>query len=96
MTTYPTELVPTANGIQAYMTPPAEAADALAYAQSQPSPVMQIVLAFGALREHVAALDPDGLVVLASCAEVLVLKNFSNLAAEALPVRDAAIAQMTS
>lgn len=92
--TYPTELIPTANGVQSYTTPPTEAADAFAAAQMKASPVDRIVGAFDALREHVEALDAEGLAVLASCAQQIVINGFHGKGAEALTVRDAAIAAM--
>ena len=94
MTAYPTELMPTADGVLAYMTPPAEAAEAFAAAQVHLSPVVRIVGAFDALRGHVEALDVEGLAVLASCAQQIALNGFHGKGAEALAVRDAAIAAM--
>lgn len=94
MPAYPTDLIPTANGVTSYTTPPAGAAAALAEAQAKASPVDRIVGAFDALKAHVADLDEDGLAVLASCAEQIVLNGFHGKGAEALPVRDAAIAAL--
>lgn len=94
MPDFPTELIPTANGVQSYMTPPEAAAEAFAAAQAQVSPVVRIVGAFDALRGHVEALDAEGLAVLASCAQQIVLNGFHGKGAEALAVRDAAIAAM--
>lgn len=94
MADYPTELMPTAEGVQAYTTPPEEAAEAFAYAQAQLSPVVRIVGAFDALRGHVEALDAEGLAVLASCAQQIALNGFHGKGVEALAVRDAAIAAM--
>lgn len=91
---YPTDLIPTANGVTSYATPPEEAADAFAEAQTKVSPVDKIVAAFDALKGHVAALDAEGLAVLASCAQQIVLNGFHQKGAEALTVRDAAIAAM--
>lgn len=91
---YPTELMPTANGVQSYTTAPEAAADALAAAQLKASPVERIVGAYDALKDHVATLDADGLDVLASCAQQIVLNGFHGKGAEALSVRDAAIAAM--
>jgi hypothetical protein len=93
-TAYPAELIPTANGVQSYMNPPEDAAEAFAAAQLKVSPVDRIVGAFNALRPHVAALDAEGLAVLASCAQQIVLNGFHGMGAEALTVRDAAIAEM--
>jgi hypothetical protein len=95
MPSYPTELLPTANGVQSYTTPPEDAATAFTAAQLKASPVDRIVGAFDALRPHVEALDADGLAVLASCAEQIVLNGFHGKGAEALTVRDAAIAAMS-
>lgn len=92
--TYPTELMPTAIGVQSYGTPPEDAADAFAAAQLKASPVDRIVCAFDALKDHVATLDADGLDVLASCAQQIVLNSFHGKGVEALAVRDAAIAAM--
>lgn len=94
MASYPTELIPTANGVTSYTTAPEEAAEALAAAQLRLSPVDKIVGAFDALAPHVDVLDEDGLAVLASCAEQIVLNGFHGKAAEALAARDAAIARM--
>lgn len=88
---YPKDLIPTANGVNSYTTPPDGAAEAYYAAVAKPSPVDKIVGAFEALRGHVDALNADGLAVLASCAEQIVLNNFHGKAADALPVRDAAI-----
>lgn len=91
---YPTELIPTANGVMSYTTPPEEAAEAFAAAQLRASPVDKIVGAFDALQGHVEALDAEGLAVLASCAQQIVLNGFHGKGAEALAIRDAAIAAM--
>ena len=50
MPSYPTELLPTANGVQSYTTPPEDAATAFTAAQLKASPVDRIVGAFDALR----------------------------------------------
>lgn len=92
--TYPTDLMPTALGVQSYTTPPEAAAEAFFYWQMKPSPADRIVGAFDALKDHVETLDAPGLVVLASCAHQIVLYGFQGRAAEALTVRDAAIAAM--
>lgn len=94
MADYPTELIPTANGVMSYATPPDDAAEAFAAAQLRASPVDKIVGAFDALQGHVAALDAEGLAVLASCAQQIVLNGFHGKGAEALAIRDAAIAAM--
>lgn len=91
---YPTELMPTANGVQSYTTAPTEAAEAFGVAQLQASPVDRIVGAFDALKDHVDDLDAAGLAVLASCAQQIVLNGFHGKGAEALTIRDAAIAAM--
>jgi hypothetical protein len=93
--TYPTELIPTANGVTSYVTAPEAAATAFAAAQAKASPVDKIVFAFDVLKDHIGELDADGLDVLASCAEQIVLNGFHGKGAEALPVRDAAIAAMS-
>ena len=94
MSGYPTDLIPTANGVTSYATPPAPAADAFLAAQLRPSPVDKIVGAFDALRPHVATLDADGLAVLASCAQQIVLNGFHGKGVEALAARDSALALM--
>lgn len=94
MPSYPTDLIPTANGVTSYTTPPEAAETALAEAQTKASPVDKIVYAFDALKAHVGDLDADGLNVLASCAEQIVLNAFHGKGVEALAVRDAAIAAM--
>ena len=91
---YPTELIPTANGVLSYATPPEEAAEAFFAAVAKASPVDRIVTAFDALKGHVALLDGDGLAVLVSCAEQIMLNGFHAKGAEALTVRDAAINAM--
>lgn len=102
--TYPTELIPTANGVISYVLPPRpegiEEADwtatetQLADAQARPSPVDKIVGAFDALKGRVADLDTPGLRVLASCAQQIVLNGFHQKQEEALAVRDAAVAAL--
>ena len=72
----------------------ADAAEAFAAAQLRASPVDKIVGAFDALQGHVEALDAEGLAVLASCAQQIVLNGFHGKGAEALAIRDAAIAAM--
>lgn len=94
MAEYPTELIPTANGVLSYATPPEEAAEAFFAAVGRPSPVDKIVVAFDALKGHIEALDAKGLAVLASCAEQIVINGFHGKGAEALTVRDQAIAAM--
>lgn len=94
MPAYPTELIPTANGVTSYMGAPEEAAAAFAIAQGKASPVDKIVGAFDALKGHVEALDAEGLAVLASCAQQIVLNGFHQKQEEALGVRDAAVAAM--
>lgn len=94
MSAYPTDLIPTANGVQSYTTPPEDAAEAFFSAQLKASPVDRIVGAFDALRGHVEALDAEGLAVLASCAQQIVLNGFHGKGEEALAVRDSAIAAM--
>lgn len=94
MPAYPTELMPTANGVLSYSTPPEDAAEAFAAAQAKSSPVDRIVGAFDALKGHVEALDAEGLAVLASCAQQITLNGFHGKGEEALSIRDAAIAAM--
>lgn len=94
MPDYPKDLVPTANGATAYATPPEAAAEAYAAVYAKASPVDRIVTAFDALKNHVEALDAEGLAVLASCAQQIVLNGFHQKGEEALAVRDAAIAAM--
>jgi hypothetical protein len=91
---YPTELIPTANLVQSYMGAPSEAADAFAEAQMKASPVDRIVGAFDALKGHLAILDVEGAELLAACAEQIVVNGFHGKSAEALPIRDAAIAAL--
>lgn len=101
---YPTELMPTAIGVQSYALParpeaiPAEAWEAvgarLLEAQLIASPPMRIIGAFDALKDHIDVLDYDGLDVVASCAHQMVLYQFGSRVAEALAVRDAAIARI--
>lgn len=110
---YPTELIPTANGVMSYIYPAPEAlgedpspeevaahgARTAAKAQYdeamlKASPVDKIVGAFDALKGVASDLDADGLRVLASCAEQIVLNGFHGKGAEALPVRDAARAAL--
>lgn len=91
---YPTELIPTANLVQSYMGAPSEAADAFALAQTRASPVDRIVGAFDALKAHIEILDGGGLEVLAATAEQIVVNGFHGKSAEALPIRDAAIAAL--
>lgn len=91
---YPTELIPTANGVQSYTTPPEDVADAYQAASMKASPVDRIVGAFDALKDQIEALDAEGLAVLASCAQQIVINGFHGKGAEALTVRDAAIAAM--
>lgn len=102
--TYPTELMPTALGIQAYTLPAIpdgvseevwnEVGARLLNAQLVVSPAMRIVDAFDALKDHVDKLDADGLAVLASCAHQMLISQFGSRVTEALAVRDAAIAAM--
>jgi len=94
MSDYPKELMPTADGASAYGTPPEAAAAAYAAVYAKASPVDRIVTAFDALKGHVEALDAEGLAVLASCAEQIVINGFHQKGAEALTVRDAAVAAM--
>ena len=94
MADYPTELIPTANGVMSYATAPEDAAEAFAAAQLRPSPVDKIVGAFDALKGHVEALDAEGLAVLASCAQQIVLNGFHGKGVEALAARDSALALM--
>jgi len=91
---YPTELIPTANGVQSYTTPPEDVAAAYEAASLKVSPVDRIVGAFDALQDQIEALDAEGLAVLASCAEQIVINGFHGKGAEALAIRDAAIAAM--
>ena len=91
---YPTELMPTAIGVQSYGTPPEAAEGAFAAAQLKVLPVDRIIGAFDALKDHIDVLDADGLDVLASCAQQIVLNGFHGRGVEALAVRDAAIAAM--
>lgn len=95
MPAYPTDLIPTANGVTSYATAPEDAAEAFAAAQLRPSPVDKIVGAFDALKDHAAALDSKGLAVLASCAEQIVINGFHGKGAEALGVRDAARSRLS-
>lgn len=66
------------------------AGESFTMAQTRPSPVDKIVYAFDALKGQIEALDAEGLAVLASCAEQIVINGFHSKGAEALPVRDAA------
>lgn len=98
MIPYPTDLMPTADGVRDHTPPeePEELAAAFALFQFERSPVPRIVGAFNTLRPLVETLDADGLVVLASCAEQIALHNFGGLAVDALGVRDAARARLAT
>lgn len=99
---YPKDMIPAASAAQSYVLParpeavPVEAwetvAARLAAAQAHPSPVVRIVETFDVLKARLADLDAAGVAVVAACAEQIVLNQFHGKAAEALPVRDAAIA----
>ncbi len=103
MFTYPTDIVPTVNGVLSYVLPAEPegggadpwAAERVAFAKAQslPARVDRLVFAFDALKDRVSDLDVAGLAVVASCAQQIVLHGFYMKQDEALPVRDAAIAR---
>lgn len=105
MPSYPTEIMPTANGAMSYVLPtrPTEIdepewtalGEKLLASQLRPSPVDKIVGAFDVLRTIVPHLDQDGLNVLASCAQQIVLNSWHGKSSEALTVRDEVLPLLT-
>jgi hypothetical protein len=105
MPTYPQEITSVRNALLPYVLPaaPAESEDplaaarlALAEAQEKPSPVVQCVMVFDALKDHVETLDTDGARLLAGCAHLIATNAWHGKGGEALGVRDSAVARLVA
>ena len=104
MATYPKDFPAILAAMQSYSTGPASIAEGLSAAMFRPSPVDRVVETFGLLAgvmnatpaegEELEILDAAGLRLLAGCAEQIMLQNFHGRQAQALGVRDAAIARL--
>lgn len=95
MTTYPADIAAVRDAMLVYI-PPTEAVDAIVVAMAHPSPVVQIVGAFNALKGHVETLDVAGLKLLAGCAHMISENAWFGLGSEAYSVRDAAVAAIAA
>jgi hypothetical protein len=91
---YPTETAALRQAILAYVTAPAEAADAIERAQMSISIVVACDTVFNALAPRVGELDRDGAAVLAGCAEQMLVHGWMHRGAETLAVLNAAKARL--